>query len=157
LAELKKLLRELPVPMKCNLFIIRGPDDNHSPDFFRQMNEITSISRANGWVFISNTFGDEQLANSLNDLINGLCHDAALDFVVSTIFANTKFVMPDPIIFLGKKLAMFRLKHMVDKVIKRLSALPPKAKINISSDTRHRLNIPESAAFEDASELQVCS
>jgi hypothetical protein len=155
LTTLKKSLGDLPAPMKCNLFIIRGPDDNHSPDFFRQLKEITSISRANGWVFISNTYEDQQFANSLNDLINGLCHDAALDYVVSTIFANTGSVMPDPIIFLGKKPAMFRLKHMVDMIIKRLSSLPRAAKINVSSDTRHRLNLPESAAFEDAAELQA--
>jgi hypothetical protein len=154
LSALKKSLKELPVPMKCNLFIIRGPDDNHSPEFFRLMNEITSVSRANGWIYISNTFEDEQLAYKLNDLVNGLCHNEALDFVVSKIFANSGSVMPDPVIFLGKQLAMFRLKHMVDKVIKRLSALPRSAKINVSSDTRHRLNIPESAAFEDVAELQ---
>jgi hypothetical protein len=154
LNTLQNSLAELPAPMKCNLFIIRGPSEKQSPDFFRQMEEITSICRANGWIFISETFGDESLANKLNELVDGLCHDVALDFVVSTVFANTKSETPDPIIFLGKKLAMFRLKHMVDKVIKRLSALPRGAKINISSDTRHRLNIPESAAFEDAAELR---
>jgi hypothetical protein len=122
--------------MKCNLFIIRGPEDNQSPDFFRQMNEITSISRANGWVFISDTFMMNPLPTQLNELVNGLCHDVALDFVVSTIFANTGSEMPDPMIFLGKQLAMFRLNLMVDKVIKRLSVLPPAAKISISSDTR---------------------
>ncbi len=154
LKALKKSLNELTVPMKCNLIMIRGAEDNHSPDFFRQLNDITLMTRANGWAFISETFGDDSLANMLNDIVDELCHNVALDFVVSTIFANAESENPDPIIFLGKKLAMFRLNHMVDKVIKRLAALPSAAKINVLSDTRHRLNIHESAAFEDADDLK---
>lgn len=142
LANLLDDVRKLPVPMKCNLLILRGPAEDHLADFMQKIRELTTLTRSNGLVLCSESLNDYEFSMSLNEIINQLSHNLHLDVCLSRAFINPLHSpSSDPLIFLGDALAGFRLEHQMDRMIKNVMKMSAKAKFEVPPETLQRLNM----------------
>lgn len=140
LANLLDDVRNLPVPMKCNLIILRGPAEDHMADFLQNIRELTTLTRSNGLIFCSESMSDYDFSGSLNEIINQLSHNLHLDVCLSRAFRQP-LTPSDPIIFLSDSLAGFRLEQLFDKMMLTVKKMPDEVKLKIQPETLQRLNI----------------
>ncbi|MFA4864602.1 MAG: hypothetical protein WC605_12645, partial [Bacteroidales bacterium] len=149
--ELLNDLKSLPVLMKCNLFIIRGPFVEGSPDFQNLIQNIAALSRANGFVFIKEMLNDLDFPRLLNCIVENLCHNLHMDAAISAGLKSYSNGGADHLIFLSNALANFRLEHQMENMIRMVKMLPLKTKFEIPMNTFNRLNIPAASNILDVS------
>lgn len=153
--QLLKQIHDLPVPMKCNLFIIMGKSEDGNPGFHDRIREITSLSHASGLVFCDTGKETPALADILNHIVEELSHNNHIDSAISASFIKSGRSHPDLLVFMSKALADFRLEHQVKKTIRKIQKMPAKATIKVSASTLPRLNIPHlGGVISDVSELR---
>jgi hypothetical protein len=134
-------LKGLPMRMKCNLFIIRSSAEDNDPEFIDNLQEIANLSYANGFVFCKETLVDADFAEALNGLVRELTHNLQLDEAISKAFYNQNHLNWDPLIFLSKSLADFRIEHQAKITLKNIQMMPGKAILNVPLHTFSRLKL----------------
>lgn len=148
-------IKKLPVRMKCNLFILRGPAEDADPGFQVNICEMLSVCHANGFVAIRETVGDLPFSDFLNQSVENLSHNLHLDSAFARVLYEMKSIDPDPLIFLGKKLAGFRLEQQVKQTIRKIMMMPPETKIEVPRHTLSRMNFDMAPPItRNASDLQ---
>jgi len=141
LSSLQNALEKMPVPLKCNLFIIRGNEGNWSPELRMQMMSVAQMSHCNGFVFLDSRMMDKDFHESLVNFVENFCHNYPVDGALAATYIRYPVANADPLIFLSKPLANLRLKNLVEKTIKVLKELPPGTKIQIPPGALDRMNI----------------
>lgn len=139
----RQLLRDLldvPGRQKSNLVIIRGRIENDMTSVEQRLAALTSESSASGYVFLHPDTPDEVMSDALNRFIENLSHNQPMDIALSGAFAQRN--KTDPIIFLSRYLATFRIDHMLEMVRCRLLELPRAARPEIRPAMLHRMGVP---------------
>lgn len=148
-------IRKVPVPMKCNLFILMGPSEDTDPCYMQNIREIMTRCRANGFVSVRETIKGPDSVEFLNNIVLNLSHNLPLDAALAAALRVLDPLNPDPLIFLGKNLADFRLEYQVKQAIKKIMMMPPEAKIVVPRHTLQRMNFYMAAPVtKNASELK---
>jgi len=139
--SLKKDLGQLPVPMKCNLFLLRGYSGEGASDFPGQVRELLDNSYANGIVFVHEAMMDIDFHDSIVFLVDNLCHNSPFGSAISSTYARYPSKGADPMMFLSQPMADLRLKDLVEKTIRHLKYLPGNIKIDLPPSALERLNM----------------
>lgn len=143
---LGKALAELPMPLKCNMTILRGALDD-SADIVR----ISEKTRMSGMVILPGHIADFLMADALNAFIENLSHNQLFDAALSSAFGLR--CPTDPVIALSNRLAAFRLEQMVEAMHARLRAMPPAARVALPSPTLQRLGMAGGAPDDVVSDV----
>jgi hypothetical protein len=147
ISQLLKILLEIPVPQKTNLFIVRGSFEDDLAVMSQRLSAIAAEGRASGFVFLDPAVPDEVLGKAINRFVENLSHNQPVDVAVSEAFA--KSYPTDPVIFLSNDVAMFQLVHILAKICSRLTSLPKAARPQIKSDSLRRMGIPVDEETDD--------
>jgi hypothetical protein len=141
ITSLKKELNQLPAPMKCNLFLLRGLSAKDSPDFPGQVMELLNNRHSNGIIFVRENLMDKDFHDSIIFFVDNLCHNSPMGSAIASAYARHLSSKADPLVFLSHSLANLRLKHLVDKTISYLKYIPANINIDLPPDTLERMNI----------------
>jgi len=125
-------VKRLPVSMKCNLILIRGPFPSDMAVFQELFGEITVRCRNNGFVLVKEVADDKRFAEILNDgILTNLSHNIHLDTAISMAFQKFAYGDSPPWIFLSRSLANFRLEKQMQAMIRKIKMMPEPAKLDI--------------------------
>lgn len=155
--QLLQVLNKLPVPMKCNLFIIKGDFSNQPEAWDKQFNPIAEKCLAGGFIFIRSDISDKNLINGLNRFIETLCDDKTIDIAASDSFKSpnnfsySKAIIGfkysfksspdfDPLIIFDKRIAGYHLQQLAIKMQKQIQLMPGATKISLPNETIRRID-----------------
>jgi hypothetical protein len=149
---LKDSLSVLPVPMKCNLLIIKRDIIDEELNSFETWLRIGEQCRAAGLVILDSRWDDSQTETFLKALLSDLIGNSQLAAAISS---HLKFSIHDngqSLIFLTEKLAKFRLTKLYDYIIESLDLMSDRVKINIPEKTRSllKMDAPAEKVFPSA-------
>ena len=154
LQQLDQHLKDSPAAEKAYLIFIRGNPGDGDTNFRGHAQQLMAKLKAGGIVWTGNHINDATYTQMINRLVEGLCHNLPLDFVLTANFSYFSADGADPLIMLTPALAGFRLHKVVDQLVRKLSAMPRKTMIEVSEDTFQRLNLPEAAPAMPASVIK---
>jgi len=135
-------LLEIPVPLKTNLFIVRGLFEENPSTINERLSAIVSEGYASGIIFINGTTEDNKISEAVNHFVEGVSHNESFDFAISRAFSSD--YQMEPVIFLSEKLARLQLKDLTIGIEEKLMNLPDEARLQMDEEILHQMNIPAS-------------
>jgi hypothetical protein len=155
LSQLLRKLLEPPVPQKTNLFLVRGAFEEDLTAMRGRLAAAAAEARAGGFIFPHAAISDEVLLDAVNRFVENLSHNQSMDVAVSEAF--TKFSVTDPVIFMTRELAAFKLEQMVKTTCRRLESLPKAARPPIDPDSFTRMGVSVDSVQDDLTNPEIAA
>lgn len=158
LTQLIKEVLDLPVQFKCNLFILRGPDEEQYSLPGHWLSAVTVNSHSNGFVLLPTDTPDQGFIKGLNCLLTSLSRNRSFDFAITQAF--TREIATEPMIFLTHGLAGYSIRNLVVKLKKGFFEMPVKSIRSEELQSFQRMNLQlnwpatDNLLTEDTSELE---